>query len=127
MSTQEIQRSMTLERVESLKRRYEKMHLDEGGILEVDAVILAVCLIFQVSKRDIIGGGRHRGLADARQVAMYYVRQRTKLSLKSIGLAFGGKDHATITHALSAVESKCTDKRFKTLFENVGKLLIDVS
>ncbi|MBD3333299.1 chromosomal replication initiator protein DnaA [candidate division GN15 bacterium] len=42
----------------------------------------------------------------ARQVAMYLSRQLTDSSLKSIGTAFGGRDHSTVIHACDTVTSR---------------------
>jgi chromosomal replication initiator protein len=43
-------------------------------------------------------------IALARQVAMYLARNLTSLSLKSIGEAFGGRDHSTVIHACKLIE-----------------------
>ncbi len=45
-----------------------------------------------------------QNIALARQVAMYLTRQLTKNSLKSIGDAFGGRDHSTVIHACNLVQ-----------------------
>jgi chromosomal replication initiator protein len=42
---------------------------------------------------------RKKEVAFARQVAMYLCTEHTKLTLKAIGLHFGGRDHATVIHA----------------------------
>jgi len=40
-----------------------------------------------------------------RHIAMYFVKELTNHSLKSIGLHFGGRDHTTVLHALNTVNS----------------------
>jgi hypothetical protein len=41
-----------------------------------------------------------------RQVAMYLARELTPQSLPEIGYRFGGRDHTTVMHAISAVEER---------------------
>jgi chromosomal replication initiator protein len=45
-------------------------------------------------------------IALARQVAMYLSRSLTDNSLKSIGDAFGGRDHSTVIHACDLISKK---------------------
>ncbi len=53
-------------------------------------------------------------VALARQVAMYVTRKHTSLSLKSIGEAFGGRDHSTVIHACELIGQKIeTDSNFR--------------
>ncbi|RKY45708.1 MAG: chromosomal replication initiator protein DnaA, partial [Candidatus Neomarinimicrobiota bacterium] len=40
-----------------------------------------------------------------RMVAMYLTREYTDLSLKTIGLYYGGRDHSTVVHAIKWVEN----------------------
>ena len=46
---------------------------------------------------------KNKGTAEARQVAMYLIRQLTNLSLPDIGREFG-KDHSTVIYAIRKVE-----------------------
>jgi len=39
-------------------------------------------------------------------IAMYLTREFTDLSLKTIGLYFGGRDHSTVVHACRWVEER---------------------
>jgi chromosomal replication initiator protein len=47
---------------------------------------------------------RKHEVALARQMAMYLAKHLTQLSLKSIGINFGGRDHSTVIHAIGKVE-----------------------
>lgn len=60
---------------------------------------------------DIIGPGRKQDVARARQAAMYLCRVLLGLSYREIGTLFGGRDHATVIHAIKKVgELRKVDK-----------------
>lgn len=69
-----------------------------------DMVIEAAARAWGVTAADIRSNRRTQQLALARQVAMYLIRKNLGLSLKEIGLCFGGKDHTTVMHAVDKVE-----------------------
>ncbi len=63
---------------------------------------------------------RKRAIVQARQIAMYFAKEMTRHSLKSIGLHFGGRDHSTVIHAVQTVNDLiATDKFFK---QSVGEI-----
>ncbi|MDX2246374.1 MAG: chromosomal replication initiator protein DnaA [Bacteroidia bacterium] len=63
---------------------------------------------------------RKRDIVQARQIAMYFAKEMTQHSLKSIGYHFGGRDHSTVIHALQTVNDLiATDKYFK---QNVSEI-----
>ncbi len=62
--------------------------------------------IMGVGESEIIGKGRKKEVALARQIAMYLCREMTSSSLKTIGLHFGGRDHSTVVHACKVIEEK---------------------
>ena len=64
---------------------------------------------------------RLREVVQARQIAMYILKNKTNLSLSMIGNKCGGKDHATVLHACKAVENAMKyDKAFR---EQYGRIL----
>ncbi|MDP5170760.1 MAG: chromosomal replication initiator protein DnaA [Bacteroidia bacterium] len=63
---------------------------------------------------------RKRDIVQARQIAMFFAKEMTRNSLKSIGTHFGGRDHSTVIHALQTVSDLMeTDKMFK---QNVSEI-----
>jgi chromosomal replication initiator protein len=48
-------------------------------------------------------------VAQARQLAMFLMKELTSASLKTIGQRFGGRDHSTVVHAIKTIE-KAMDK-----------------
>ena len=72
----------------------------------------------------ILGKSRKREIVQARQIAMYFCKMYTEASLKSIGGAFGGKDHSTVIHACQTVKDLIDiDKSFEKLVNEVEKKL----
>ena len=60
-----------------------------------------------INENALIGKGRRKEVAIARQIAMYLARTLTGHSLKTVGLNFGGRDHSTVVHACKLVERRC--------------------
>ncbi len=59
---------------------------------------------FHIEVSLLVAKKKTQNIAQARQVAMYLARSLTGLSLKSIGEAFGGRDHSTVIHACNLIE-----------------------
>lgn len=60
---------------------------------------------YTVTPQALRGKRRTRSISFPRQVAIYISREYTSLSLKSIGKAFGGRDHSTVLHDYEKVKS----------------------
>ena len=60
---------------------------------------------FNTRLSDMSSARRARAVARPRQVAMYLSKQLTSRSLPEIGRKFGGRDHTTVMHAVSRIES----------------------
>ena len=55
-------------------------------------------------------------------LAMYFTKDYTNHSLKSIGSHFGGRDHSTVIHALQSVSDMIdTDARFRSSVKELKK------
>lgn len=59
---------------------------------------------FELEEEALSSKRKTQQVALARQVAMHLCRSLTACSLKSIGDAFGGRDHSTVIHACNLVE-----------------------
>ena len=64
-----------------------------------ERVIETVAASFQLTPADLKGRKRDRLTAQARQVAMYLLKEATNCSLAQIGLELGHRDHSTVVHA----------------------------
>ncbi|MFC1584106.1 chromosomal replication initiator protein DnaA [Fibrobacterota bacterium] len=60
---------------------------------------------FTVEVNKILERGRGtKEVAQARQVAMFLMKELTSASLKTIGKRFGDRDHSTVVHAIKTIE-----------------------
>ena len=92
--------------------------------LGIESIQAVVCDYLGIAEDDVRGRTRKREIVQARQVAMYFSKQLTKHSLKTIGLHFGGRDHSTVIHAVRSVEDQIdTDGHFREMVSAVEKKL----
>jgi chromosomal replication initiator protein len=79
--------------------------------VRVDTILAEAAAYFGVTVDDLRSQNRSRPLVQARQIAMYLVRDLTDLSLPKIGEVFGGRDHTTVLHAMTKVKGLLSEKR----------------
>lgn len=90
----------------------------------IDKIKSTVCDYFKISPEQIISKTRKREIVQARQIAMYLVRNLTQNSLASIGSQMGGKDHATVLHACSTIQDLMeSDKSIKHYVQDLERVL----
>ena len=70
----------------------------------VDRIQQIVAEQFQLRVSDLTGSKRPKNIAEPRMMAMYFAREMTDLSLMDIGNAFGGRNHATVLHAVTQIK-----------------------
>jgi len=90
------------------------------GHVTVSRITGEVCRHYKVTRAELASPRRTARIALARHVTMYLCRRHTDASLDAIGAEFGGRDHSTVVHALSAVEKKLRSDA--ELREAVGRL-----
>ena len=73
----------------------------------VDTILSQTAEVFRRTPDELVGRSRKRQIVEARQAAMWAIRQRyPSLSLETIGTALGGRHYTTVMHALEAVEER---------------------
>jgi chromosomal replication initiator protein len=88
--------------------------------LGVEQIQQIVCEYFGMDEDLVRARTRKREVVQARQVAMYFSKQFTKHSLKTIGLKFGGRDHSTVIHGVQSVENQIeTDPRYREIIDEL--------
>ncbi len=77
---------------------------------------------FGIKLEDLKAKTRKKEIVTARQVSMYFCKEFTNHSLKSIGYHFGGRDHSTVIHAVQTVNDMIeTDTVFKHSIADLRK------
>ena len=90
----------------------------------IDYIQKTVSDYFHVEQDDLKAKTRKKEIVIARQVAMYFSKDYTNHSLKSIGYHFGGRDHSTVIHALQSVDNMIdTDAKFRYSVDELKKKL----
>lgn len=75
----------------------------EDKEVNIDTIQEIVADFYDTTVADLKGKSRKKELVYPRQVAMYFAKELTDLSLKSIGYHFGGRDHSTVIHAVQTI------------------------
>ena len=88
--------------------------LKRDRIISIDTVQKVVARYYKVTANEIVGKGRRKEVALARQVMMYLCRELCNASLKTIGLRLGGRDHTTVMYGVREIGKRTrTDEAFK--------------
>ncbi|WPJ97206.1 chromosomal replication initiator protein DnaA [Coraliomargarita algicola] len=98
-----IDRKLDLNSVERLLS--DLLHEEAVSKVTVDQIQKKVSEYYKIRFSELIGRRRTSAIVFPRQVAMYISRTLTSDPLKSIGDAFGGRDHGTVIHACKQVEN----------------------
>ena len=99
---------------------------DQPPPLTVEKIIDEVARTFGVTSEDIRSSKRNSGISNARQIAIYAVREITDLSMNLIGEEFGGRDHSTIVYAIKQIEKNMNkDPKLRSTVEDIIKNIRD--
>jgi chromosomal replication initiator protein len=93
--------TLTETEVETMLR--DVLDQEPGRAVNIDRIQRFVAERYDIRMSELLGRGRPKMIAEARQVAMYLTREMAKLSLVDVGKAFGGRDHGTVIHACKVV------------------------
>jgi len=69
-------------------------------------ILKAVVDFYNISLNDLIKRSRKKEVVKPRQVAMFLLREETKLSFPEIGQKLGGRDHSTVIHACVKIKEE---------------------
>ena len=70
------------------------------------SVLKNVADFYNISAADLIKRSRKKEVVRPRQVAMFLLREETKLSFPEIGQKLGGRDHSTVIHACEKIKKE---------------------
>jgi len=95
--------------------------------ISIENIQSVVGAFFKINLDSMVGNGRTKEVAEARMVAMCFARDHTNLSLKTIGLYFGGRDHSTVVHACKWVENRTkNDPEYSTKIAEMKKKIVSL-
>jgi chromosomal replication initiator protein len=110
--------------LELAKHTLRNIVRDIDGEVGIDYIQKTVSDFFKVSQDDMKAKTRKKEIVIARQVAMFFSKDYTNHSLKSIGYHFGGRDHSTVIHAVQSVNDMIdTDSKFRYSIDELKKKL----
>ncbi|OGM96364.1 MAG: hypothetical protein A3B86_04505 [Candidatus Yanofskybacteria bacterium RIFCSPHIGHO2_02_FULL_38_22b] len=67
-------------------------------------VLKNIADFYNISPSDLIKRSRKKEIVRPRQMAMFLLREETKLSFPEIGQKLGGRDHSTVIHACEKIK-----------------------
>lgn len=103
----------------------DKLVSKDKSEITIEKVLATVCDYFGLTREDLVSKSRKRQIVLARQIAMYLSRNLVSgISLAGIGSGIGGKDHATVLYACTAVSDlMATDRNVRQDVRGIEKLL----
>ena len=110
----------------NITRAISDMFKSEGSALPTPSLIISqVCKFYSIDEIVLRGSKKNKGTAEARQVAMYLIRQLTNLSLPDIGREFN-RDHSTVLHSIRKVETELKGGN-QTLQDNIRDITANIN
>jgi chromosomal replication initiator protein len=89
----------------NVSRAIDDMFKSEGNAVPTASLVISqVCKFYTIDEAILRGTKKNKNTAEARQVAMYLIRQLTNLSLPDIGQEFS-RDHSTVIHSIRKIEA----------------------
>jgi chromosomal replication initiator protein len=82
----------------------------QNRAISLENIQKTVADFYRIKLPDMFSKKRTADLVKPRQIAMFFSKELTSLSLPEIGDAFGGRDHTTVLHAVRKItENRKTD------------------
>ena len=86
-----------------LVQRITKEIIDSEKAYAPDLIIRKVADFYDITPEEVIGKGKTKNVANARQMSIYLIRKLTGLTLEQIGEVLN-RDHSTVLHSIRKVE-----------------------
>ena len=77
--------------------------------IDPERIIEEVSHHFRVTDHELLGRGRTKKVAQARQVAMYLLMYELEMSPTQVGRLLGGRDHATVIHGAGKINGELNE------------------
>ena len=100
--------------LEKAKEILGEIATEKRQSINSDLIIKEVHKYFHIPIDELLGRKRTKDLVVPRQITMYLLRHEANISFPIIGKLMGGKDHSTIMHGSSKIESELsTNQKLK--------------
>ena len=110
---------VTMQLVQTMLR--DIVPVGEERTTTTSEIMNVVANFYGITVDDLCSQSRVHAIAQARQIAMYLVRELTSQSLPTIGTIFGNRDHSTVLYACRKVKEDLNRKR--EIYTHVTELL----
>ena len=111
--------------IEALKNFFVVTVSDKNKIEQVQQIVANQ---YNVNVEDLKSKRRNTTLVIPRQVAMYICRVLLDENLEKIGMAFGGKNHATVCHSVDKIKREIeTNEQLKVAINKIYSQLNNVN
>lgn len=108
--------------IELAKQMVKNFVKNSSREISIDYIQKVVCDYYKIPVEQVKSKTRKREIVQARQISMFFAKDLTKSSLKTIGMYFGGRDHSTVIHACQTVNDLIeTDKTFRNDVQEISK------
>lgn len=71
--------------------------------IEIESIVKALTKYYPFSLKQLRAKDRAKDVVEARQIAIFLIKKLTDKSLRDVGAFFGGRNHATVKHALAKI------------------------
>lgn len=108
----------TISRMRARIRQMDREEAQLRRVLSAKFCKIVVSDYFGIDVPEIEGQSRHVEIVRARWVAMYLIRNLTRLSSPQIGRQFGGRDHTSVLHGIRGVSDQMkADESFRKVVD----------
>lgn len=95
-------------------------------IISADYIQEVVAKYFNISQKDLKSSKRSNDIAYPRQIAMFLCRDLANMPFTKIGESFGKRDHTTVMHACSKIDTELkTKNNTKLIVDSVKNIIIN--
>lgn len=93
-------------------------------VITLEQILEHTCTYYNVPLEEVMAKGRKANVVLVRQLTMYLADKLTQMTATKIGLHIGGRNHATVLHALKQMRDRiATDKALARQVQEVETLL----
>ncbi len=95
-------------------------------VLSSDYIQEVVAKYFNIDPKDLKSSKRSNDIAYPRQIAMFLCRDIANMPFTKIGTSFGKRDHTTVMHACTKIESEIkTNNNTRLIVDSVKNILLN--